>query len=52
MNFVDVVFYCGLRMVHKKQMQQVAEDSAEAEMFDLIEGHEWQQGVLLFRIKW
>lgn len=34
------------------QMQRVAEDSAEDEQFDSIDGHEWIEGVLMFRIRW
>ena len=34
------------------QFQGVSEDSATDELFDLIIGHEWDQGALLLKAKW
>ena len=34
------------------QLNRVAEDSTEDGLFDSIEGHDWEKGILKFRIKW
>jgi hypothetical protein len=34
------------------QLNRVAEDSTEDGLFDSIEGHNWEKGILKFRIKW
>ena len=34
------------------QLNRVAEDSAEDGLFDSIEGHDWEKGILTFRVKW
>ena len=34
------------------QFERVAEDTASDEIFDSISGHEWDQGVLLFKLRW
>ena len=35
-----------------RQLTRGAEDSASDELFSLIEGHEWHDGALHFRVKW
>jgi hypothetical protein len=34
------------------QMNRVADDSENDELFDSITGHEWKSGVLLFKVTW
>ncbi|KAI2489420.1 hypothetical protein MHU86_25171 [Fragilaria crotonensis] len=34
------------------QFERIAADSDPDELFDRIDGHEWQNGLLMFRIRW
>jgi hypothetical protein len=34
------------------QLERVAEDTSSDELFDRIDGHTWQDGLLMFQIRW
>ena len=35
-----------------QQLERIAENAPVEELFDRIDGHAWQDGSLMFRIRW